>query len=96
MLAAAPAAAARGVRPIDATGPLGNERLSNERTMTRWANPLRNAPIRAHPPSGRAASGRLHALTEDGVPEVYLALRSHRARNRRVWIRVRIPGGQRP
>jgi lipoprotein-anchoring transpeptidase ErfK/SrfK len=26
------------------------------------------------------------------VPEVYLALRSHRARGNRLWVRVRIPG----
>ena len=73
------------------TGPLGSERLSNERTVTRWANPLRNAPIRTGPTGSSRRVARLHALTEDGMPEVYLALRSRRARHR-VWIRVRIPG----
>ena len=34
---------------------------------------------------------RSHPFTEDGFDEVYLALRSHRARDGRVWIRVRIP-----
>ena len=85
-------AGAQGVRPLDATRPLANERLSNERTVTRWANPVRDAPIRAHPSARARPVARLRALTEDGVAEVYLALRSHRSRDRRVWIRVRIPG----
>ena len=88
---AAPAAA-NGVRPLGETGPLGSERLSDERTVTRWANPVRAARIRARPARRARPVARLHALTEDGVAEVYLALRSHRSRDRRVWIRVRIPG----
>src|SRR4029079_811833 len=92
LLAAAPAAEARAPRPIAATGPLRHERLSDERTVTRWANPVRTAPIRAHPSGRSRRVARLRALTEDGVPEVYLALRSHRVRSDRVWIRVRIPG----
>jgi hypothetical protein len=85
-------AAARGVRPLDATWPLRNERLSNERTVTRWAHPLRTTPIRAHRFRRSRTVARLRALTEDGMPEVYLALRSHRTRTGRIWIRVRIPG----
>ncbi len=92
VLVAAPAADARAPRPIAATGPLGSERLSNERTVTRWANPIRDAPIRAHPSVRSRRVARLRGLTEDGMPEVYLALSSHRARSHRVWIRVRIPG----
>ena len=92
VLVAVPAADARATRPIAATGPLGSERLSDERTVTRWANPVRVGPIRAHPSVGSRRVGRLHALTEDGVPEVYLALRSHRTRRHGLWIRVRIPG----
>ena len=90
--AGAPAAGAGTVRPIDATGPLGSARLSNERTVTRWANPLRNAPIRTRPSVGSRRVARLRTMTEDGMPEVYLALSSRRARGHRVWIRVRIPG----
>jgi hypothetical protein len=89
--AAGPAAAAGGVRPIDAAWALKNERLSNERTLTRWANPLRNAPVRVRPTARARRTGRLHALTEDGFPEVYLTLRSHRSRDGQVWIRIRIP-----
>lgn len=86
------AAGADGVRPAGATTPLGGERLSNERTLTRWAHPARTVAIRARPAWRARPRGRLHAMTEDGVPEVYLALRSRRARKGHVWIRVRIPG----
>jgi hypothetical protein len=91
LVAAAPAGA-RDVRPLDATWPLRGERLSNERTLTRWAHPLRTTPIRARPVKRSRTLARLRALTEDGMPEVYLALRSHRTGSGRVWIRVRIPG----
>jgi hypothetical protein len=88
---AAPAGA-HGVRPAGATKPLGSERLSNERTLTRWANPVRLVPIRARPSWRARPRADLRAMTEDGVPEVYLALRSRRVKTGRVWIRVRIPG----
>ena len=87
----APAAGARGVRPLDATGPLRSERLSNERTVTRWAYSLRSSPIRIRPFRRSRTVAHLRLLTEDGMPEVYLALRSRR-RSGRVWLRVRIPG----
>jgi hypothetical protein len=88
---AAPAAAAEPLRPQDATGPLGDERLSNERTLTRWAHVDDRAPIRSRPASDSRRVDHLRLLTEDGYPEVYLALRSRRSRGR-VWIEVRIPG----
>jgi hypothetical protein len=90
-LAAAPAGA-RGVRPVDATWPLRSERLSNERTITRWAHAARTTPIRAHPLRRSRTLARLRALTEDGMPEVYLVLRSHRTGTGRVWLQVRVPG----
>jgi hypothetical protein len=88
---AAPAGAA-GVRPAGASTPLGSERLSNERTLTRWAHPARLVPIRVRPSWRARPRAKLRAMTEDGVPEVYLALRSRRAAKKHVWIRVRIPG----
>jgi hypothetical protein len=94
VLAATPGAAVAAggrVRAIGATGTLGNERLSNERTLTRWASPVRNAPIRAWASPQARRVARLHPFTEDGFPEVYIALRSHRAADDRLWIRVRIP-----
>jgi hypothetical protein len=89
---AAPSVASAHLRPAGAAGPVGTARLSNERTLTRWANSVRDAPIRAHPRSVARRVGRLHGLTEDGMPEVYLALRSYRRHHRGLWIRTRIPG----
>jgi L,D-transpeptidase catalytic domain len=86
----APASAAGGVRERSAKGPLGNERLSDERTLTRWASAVRRSAIRSEPAAGSRHVGRLRLFTEDRYPEVYLALSSRRAVGR-TWIRVRIP-----
>jgi lipoprotein-anchoring transpeptidase ErfK/SrfK len=85
----AAAEATAGLRPPSADSPLGDERLSDERELTRWAHAARRAPIQRRPAAGRPL-GRLRLLTEDGYPEVYLALRSRRAGDR-VWVQVRIP-----
>jgi hypothetical protein len=90
-LAAAPVAAAEPLRKLGADGPLGNERLSNERTLTRWAHVNHRTPIRSGPTRRSSRIDRLRLHTEDWYPEVYLALRSRRARGR-VWIEVRVPG----
>jgi L,D-transpeptidase catalytic domain len=91
-VAVGPAAAAGPVRPAHARGPLGNERLSNERTVTRWAHPFQVAAIWRAPTRDGRRVGRLRLYTEDGYPEVYLALSSRRDGRDRVWIKVRIPG----
>jgi hypothetical protein len=66
--------------------------LSDERTLTRWAHPTgQRAPIRSKPDPDARAIVRTHRLTEDGFPEVYLALRSWSDSKDRVWIKVRIP-----
>jgi hypothetical protein len=91
LVAVVPAANAR-VRPVGADRPLGDDQLSNERTLTRWATPLRAAPVRARASVRGRRVARLHLLTEDGFAEVYLALRSHRTSDGRLWIRLRIPG----
>jgi hypothetical protein len=90
-LAAAPAAASDAVRPLDATGPLGSERLSNERTITRWAHPRATVRIRARASRSAPSVARLRLWTEDGWPEVYLALRSYVRADGETWVRVRVP-----
>ncbi len=69
----------------------GSIRLSNELTHTRWAHPVRRAPIRWMPRPDARTIVRAHYLTEDGLPEVYLALRSWRDSKWHTWIEVRIP-----
>ena len=89
LVAAAPAAAA--LRPAGADGPLRTERLSDERTLTRWANAADTAPVRRAPRRSARAIDRLRFWTEHGRPEVYLALESRRSRGA-AWVRIRLPG----
>jgi len=91
LAAAAPARAGDAVRPAEATGPLGSERLSNERTVTRWAHARSTEPIRVRASRSAASLARLRRWTEDGYPEVYLALRSYVRADGETWVRVRVP-----
>jgi hypothetical protein len=66
-------------------------RLSNERTSSRWAHPVRRAPIRWQPAADARPVVFTHFLTEDGFAEVYIALRSWTDPRGKSWIEVRIP-----
>jgi hypothetical protein len=93
---AAPATAAAAdkppLRPAGDHSPLGDERLSNETTLTRWAHTNLRGAIRSRPEHGAGAVGSLHWNTEDGVPEVYVVVQSRLDENGRVWLQIRIPG----
>src|SRR5262245_6297908 len=82
---------AEPVRPRDAHGPLRTERLSDERALSRWAYPEHLGSARRTPSPSAPRVARLRALTEDGQPELYLALRSRRDAHGRVWVQVRLP-----
>jgi hypothetical protein len=69
----------------------GTVRLSNERTFTRWAHPLNEAPIRTLPKVSSHQITRSRFFTEDGFPNVYLFLRSWTDPHGRTWVHVRIP-----
>jgi lipoprotein-anchoring transpeptidase ErfK/SrfK len=88
LVASAPAQAA--VREPGAQGPLGNERLSDETTVTRWAHAARRAAVRSRPRGGTRIA-TLQFWTEDRRAEVYLVLASRRVDDR-VWLHIRIPG----
>jgi lipoprotein-anchoring transpeptidase ErfK/SrfK len=92
LLVGAPVAAAAPVRPVNASHPLGNERLSNERTLTRFAHAAARGHIREAPSTKAKSIARLRYSTEDGFPEPYLLLRSRLDEDQRVWIKLRIPG----
>ena len=96
LLLALPAAAQAADLPLRPKGDrsaLGNERLSNERTVTRWAHTNLRGGIRSKPSWKSKAVGALRWNTEDGLPEVYLALASHVDHSGgQVWIKIRIPG----
>jgi hypothetical protein len=67
--------------------------LSNLKTLSRWAYPVEAAAVHRGPSAGSGVIDRLHLLTIDGQPEVYVALRSYTLANI-TWILV--PAGGRP
>jgi hypothetical protein len=93
LVLAAPAAAAEQppLRPAGNEAPLGNERLSNETTITRWAHTNLLGPIRSQPEKGSSTVGKLRWNTEDGVPEVYVVLQSRLDEKGAVWLEIRVP-----
>ena len=68
--------------------------LSNEQTLTRWAYAVAQGGAYSHPSSNARRVGTLRLRTEDGFPEVYLALTSAQDARGRTWVRLRLP--QRP
>jgi hypothetical protein len=81
------ASANAGTSPGDAAG----TRLSDERTHTYWAHSKLRAQILRLPVPTSRPIARVHYLTEDGFPEVYLVLRRWTDPDERTWLKVRIP-----
>jgi lipoprotein-anchoring transpeptidase ErfK/SrfK len=76
---------------LPAANPEGAVRLSDEQTESRWGYSTRRARIYSRP-SGRARTiTRLHLLTEDGFPEIYLALARWVDPQNNVWLKIRVP-----
>ena len=67
-------------------------RLSDGRTVSRWAYPTSEAVARAAPSAHGRAVGRLRFLTSDQQAQLYLALASTQSRTRETWIHVELPG----
>lgn len=86
-IGAAPASAA-DPPPLD---PDGFSTLSNESTLSRWAHPESTAVARRSPSTAARRVGRLQLDTEDGLPEVYLALERYRDPRGGSWVKVRLP-----
>jgi hypothetical protein len=88
----APAARAESVRQPGLSTPLGNELLSNEHTITRWARALVTSGVRTQPRLHSHVFARLHRWTEDGLPEVYVVLRSQiDPASGWTWLKIRVP-----
>lgn len=81
----------REVRPLDEDGPLGDERLSDELRVTRYAGAVALAPVRARPSKRAPRVGRLRYVTEDGPFEVYPVLESRVDGAGDTWLRIRLP-----
>jgi hypothetical protein len=94
-IAATTSVAATAAPALAQTTPAGTEtQLSNETTLTRWANAVVPAKAYAQPRAAARRVGRLRLLTEDGYPEVYLALASREDADGSTWVHLRLP--QRP
>jgi hypothetical protein len=81
----------RPVAPLASDGALGTQRLSDEQTITRYANAVARGPIRRRPSVRAPRVASLRYQTEDGPLETYLALES-RVDAPRTWVRIRIAG----
>src|SRR5215218_5625078 len=94
-LAAPAAASAADPLPLREKGdrsPLGDERLSNESTITRWAHTNLLGKIRSKPSPHDKTVAKLRWNTEDKLPEVYVVLESRLDDDERVWLQIRVPG----
>jgi lipoprotein-anchoring transpeptidase ErfK/SrfK len=72
-----------------AAGPYAT--LSDEKEITRWAHPRKIVEIRADHAKDAKTVAKTRRKTEDGFPEVYLALRSYTDDSDQEWIQIRIP-----
>ena len=89
LAAIVPAGAARAAGPT--ANPPGMKRLSDERTLSRWAYPNNHARVRSRPTGQARTVGTLHWLTEDNLPEIYLVLASWRDTHGNTWVKIRVP-----
>jgi hypothetical protein len=95
LLAAPAAASAADPLPLKSKhdgSPFGDERLSNERTLTRWGHTNLIGKIRTKPSTHGKTIAKLRWNTEDGLPEVYVVLESRLDEDEQVWLKIRIPG----
>jgi L,D-transpeptidase-like protein len=65
--------------------------LSDEATRSRWAYPSYPSKVRVAPEYGAHSFTRLRYLTEDGRPELYLALSKFVDDDGTGWVRIRMP-----
>jgi hypothetical protein len=81
----------RAVRPLSASGPFGDERLSDEQRISRYSGAVALAAVRKLPSATAPRIARLRFLTEDDSIEVYPVLESHVDPGGRTWLHIRLP-----
>jgi hypothetical protein len=86
---AAPAVTAQQALPP--ASPPGAQRVSDERSETRWAYPQRRAKVRSRPSSRARTVTRLRLLTEDRFPELYVVLWRWVDPRGNEWLKLRLP-----
>jgi hypothetical protein len=78
---------------LAASGPDGSKKVSNETTLSHYANPNDSGPIRKAPDRNARVLTHLKVNTEDRLPNVYLVLRQFTDPDTDVvWYEVRVPG----
>jgi hypothetical protein len=82
----APASASAVLSPA----PAAAERLSDEAGLSRWASAFQQVKVRTAPKRSARSITKLRFQTEDGYPEVYLALESQ-VHHGVTWVRIRLP-----
>jgi lipoprotein-anchoring transpeptidase ErfK/SrfK len=82
-----------GTVPVPAPAPKAfYTDLSNRTTFTRWAYTNLPDKVRSSPSNKGRVVGKLHFNTEDGPPEIYLALRQYTDTNGNQWVLTQLPG----
>lgn len=76
---------------VCAPGAAAGEVLSDHHTLSHWAYPASESPVRASPSRHARQVGRLQLLTSDDQAELYLALESRQAADGSTWIRIEVP-----
>jgi lipoprotein-anchoring transpeptidase ErfK/SrfK len=66
--------------------------LSNRTTFTRWAYTNLTLKAKSKPGGKGATVGKLHFNTEDGRPEIYLALQLYTDVKGNEWVQTQLPG----
>jgi hypothetical protein len=67
-------------------------KLSNRTTFTRWAYTNLPDKVRKSPSNSSKSVGKLHFNTEDGPPEIYLALQMYTDKKGNQWVQTQLPG----
>jgi hypothetical protein len=95
VLAAAPAFAAES-QPASNTPTVTPKAqfhvLSNRTTLSRWAYTNLTLKVKSQPGGKGRTIGKLHFNTEDGPPEIYLALQLYTDANGSEWVQTQLPG----
>jgi hypothetical protein len=66
--------------------------LSNRTTFTNWAYTNLPEKVRSQPGGKGRVIGKLHFNTEDGPPEIYLALQQYTDTKGNQWVKTQLPG----
>jgi len=85
------AALAAVTASLASASPAGAAVLSDRHTISHWAYPASEAPVRAAPAAHARSVGRLRLLTSDAQAELYLALASRQVADGSTWIRIQVP-----